>query len=198
MFMKDFSHSAAAPVAPLLPASQTPAQSGLLGATLVETATGWRPAETLRIGDALPTWEGGTRRIAALHRQPVAAGTLALILPGGLFDACSDLALLPGQHLLFDTLQDPALPDALPDALAVLVPADALASCPGVRRLCLPRAEAITPVFAEEEVIWANSGVQLHCPGIADGLAQPDSGFFPRLSPVAARAFLARRLRHAA
>lgn len=186
MFMQDITRFVASPALP----HSIGAMAGLLPDTLVETAEGWRPAAGLTLGDRVHSWDGGLRRIAGLDRRPLPEGTEALLLPGGMLDACDDLRLLPGQHLLLDTAGDPSLPDAL----AVLVPAAALDGCPGIRRIRLPRTETVVPLFAEEEVIFANSGVMLHCPGITDGA----DSFFPRLSPVTARALLNRRLALAA
>ena len=52
------------------------------------------------------------------------------------------------------------------------------------------RAEIVTPIFAEDEAIWAQSGVLLLCPGIRGGASA-----FPEMRPEAARLFLAERLR---
>lgn len=189
MFLKDFTRTV--PALPVFTTRAARPETGLVAGTLVETETGWRDAATLRVGDRLQSWDGGLVRIAALDRRPLPAGTAALRLAGGMLGTCSDLVLLPGQHLLVETLDDPALPDAL----AVLVPASALAGRPGVTAMTLPAAEAVLPLFAEEEVIWAQTGALIPCPGLADDPATlPGEGFYQRLSPVAARAFLDRRL----
>jgi len=106
-------------------------------------------------------------------------------------DTCSDVQLLPGQHLLVDTLGDASLPD---DAFA-LIPALALEGRMGcARRYALRAVEVITPMFATEEILWANSGLLIHCPGIAEGAGRrPASDFFPRLDVACARALLTRR-----
>ena len=99
--------------------------------------------------------------------------------------------LVPGQHVLMDTLGDP---DLAPAPFA-MVPAIALTSDPLIRR-SFPDlgVEVITPLFAEEEIIFANSGVLLHCPSVIDGAGRyPDDSFFPRLDAATARAFLTRR-----
>lgn len=193
MFLKDFTRTV--PAHPVLAARTHRPETGLLAGTRIETETGWRDAATLRIGDRVQSWDGGLVRIVALDRHPLAAGTRALRLAGGLLGTCDDLLLLPGQHLLIETLDDPTLPDAL----AVLVPASALRGRPGVTEIDLPCSEAVVPVFAEEEAIWCQTGTLVHCPGLADNAATlPGEGFFPRLSPMAARAFLDRRLRLAA
>jgi hypothetical protein len=175
MFMQDFTRSAtrfslAAPMAPVLAETLAAPLSGLIGGTLVETAQGWRCARSLRIGDRVQSWDGGA---------------------GGMLDTCSDLTLLPGQHILLDTLGDALLPDAQ----AVMLRAQALAGLPGVRQISLSGAEAVTPRFAEDEVIWAQSGALIHCSAISahpgDG---PQDGFFTCLAGSAARAFLHRRM----
>ena len=56
------------------------------------------------------------------------------------------------------------------------------------------KVQVITPLFAEEEVVFANSGVLLHCPSVIDGAGRyPDDSFFPRLDAASAREFLTRR-----
>ncbi len=195
MFMNDFTKltTAFALVTPrplaVLPA---PVIGGIVAGTLVETETGWMPVETLRIGTRVHTLDGGLTRILALDRRtlPPEAETSLIHVPGGLHDCCSDLMLVPGQHLLIDTLGCDA--HAAP---YLLVPALALTSDPLVRREFPDlQVEVITPLFAEEEVIFANSGVLLHCPSVVDGAGRyPDNSFFPRLDAVSARAFLTRR-----
>ena len=99
--------------------------------------------------------------------------------------------LVPGQHVLIDTLGD----RAHGHAPYLLVPAVALTTDPLIRR-DFPdlKVEVITPLFAEEEVIFANSGVLLHCPSVVDGAGRyPDTSFFPRLDAASARDFLNRR-----
>jgi hypothetical protein len=194
MFMKDFSRNAAATATAVFPQHRlvVPVTTGLIAGTLVETKTGWHPVESLAIGDAVQTLDGGLARIMALDRRSFRpeVETAPLLIPGGSFDACSDLLILPGQHLLLDTLDDVAT-----DAPFAMLPALALQGRAGVRRQTTAAIlQVITPLFADEEVVYANSGVLLHCPGIMDGANRyPDASFFPCLEPVLARAFLARR-----
>ncbi len=191
MFMQDltrFAHSVVA--AELL---IQPVVSGILAGTLVERADGWCRVETLRMGDLVQSLDGGLVRVLAVDRRTLRPemGQAVVAVPGGAFDACSYLQLLPGQHVLVDTLNDAELPD---DAFA-LVPALALEGQSGCnRRYALREIEVITPMFAQEEILWANSGLMIHCPGIAEGAGRrPDSDFFPRLNMVSARALLTRR-----
>jgi hypothetical protein len=191
MFMKDFTRTAHAAIAAELLAR--PVSGGILAGTLLETATGWRGVETLRMGDLVQSFDGGLAKVLAVQRRTLRPemGQAVIAVPGGVLDTCADLQLLPGQHLLVDTCGDEFLPD---DAFA-LIPALALEGRQGcTRRYALRDIEVITPMFASEEILWANSGLLIHSPGIADGAdARPASDFFPRLDVAAARALLARR-----
>lgn len=169
-----------------------PVATGLVAGTLVETAAGWCPVETLTVGTAVQTLDGGLARILGIDRRnlyPDQAAGLVLI-PGGTFDACSDLVVLARQHVLLDTLDDAEL-----GATAfALVPAAAL-TCAGACTVQMTTpVEVVTLLFADEEILYANSGVLLHCPGIADGAGRyPEDSAFFRLDRVAARDFAQRR-----
>lgn len=183
MFLKDFTHNATpASFVRILPAA---APSGLSGATLVEAETGWIAAKALSIGTRLHTFDGGLATILGLTRNPVRDAP-AIAIPGGVAGNCADLILPRGQHILVDTLDDPTLPDAD----MVLVPATAFLGLPGVAETRMTY-EVVTPLFADDEIVWANSGTLLHCPSLA-GLGF-DDGFYQRLAPAQARAFIAYR-----
>lgn len=195
MFMQDISRSSIdfSPVETVL----SPLTTGLVAGTLVETAHGWQPIDLLKAGDCVQTLDGGLARILRTDRRWLfpAQETSVLTLPGGHYDACSDLILLPGQHLLIDTLDD-AITDATPFAL---IPALALLNAPAEPHRPQAPLQIITPLFADEEVIYANTGVLLHCPGLLDGANRfPEDSFFPRLNLAAARALLSRRAKRLA
>jgi hypothetical protein len=163
--------------------------SGLMAGTLVEDASGWLAVEDLRIGDAVHSYDGGLARIVGLDRDwtPGGAGAFALHLPGGAMDNCSDLILLPGQNLLVDTLGHADFPDDI----AVLIPALALDGVFGTSRIKIEKPmEVITPRFADDEVIFANSGTLLHCPGIRQTAGAPASAFFRQLDLAEGQAFM--------
>ncbi len=189
MFMKDFTRHVE-DIALVPPANlrvETPVLTGLISGTKVETERGWTDVAALNRGDKVYTLDGGLARILGLDRRQ--AQVQALHLPGGTFDACSDLHLLPRQPVLISTLDDPEI-GAAP---FVLVPAEALSVLPFLTPATL-QAEVITPLFADEEVVFANSGVLLRCPGVIEGAGPMlmDS-FFPTLDLADARAFLLRR-----
>lgn len=186
MFMSDIARTAAHTAIAAL-------QTGLTAGTMVETASGWHGVETLRIGDRVHSYDGGLARIVGLDRSYIAPQSPLLHIPGGAFDNCTDLLLPEHQHLLIDTLGDPDLPDTL----TALIPAAALTGFRGTRRLTAnTHTELVTPLFAQAEAIYANSGALVYCPAIAHGPARlPQTGDFTLLEIGAARALL-RRLDH--
>ena len=193
MFMQDITKlkTASTLVAPrAAPVVAAPILGGIVAGTLIEGECGWVAAETLRIGDRVQTLDGGLARIHGLDRRKLhaAAETSLIHVPGGSFDACSDLWLVPGQHLLIDTVGDHTAP-------YLLVPAIALTCDTAIRHSFPDTAiDIITPLFADEEVIFANTGVLIHCPSVIDGAGRyPDASFFPRLDAAMARVFLQRR-----
>lgn len=193
MFMKDFTRTVfAAPVFRPVPAATAPLSTGLVAGTLIEGAEGWQPIESLRLGDRVQTLDGGLATVLGLERTWMTPGSgTTLRLPGGALDNCTALALLPDQHVLVDVAGDPEYHDDL----FVLIPAAALLGRLGTTRHQIGRpTEVITPLFREDEAVYANSGTLLHCPGVAAGAGKlPCDAFFPLLDVAAARGFLARR-----
>ncbi|MCF8484061.1 MAG: Hint domain-containing protein [Rhodobacteraceae bacterium] len=186
MFLKDFTRTAApASITTIIPA---PAMTGLSSGCLVDTPKGWVAAADLRIGMRVHSLDGGEVMILGLDRTPVVRQP-AVVIGGGVAGNCADLLMPLGQHLLVDTLDDPNFPDAE----VVLVPAEAWLGQPGTCEMTMTD-ELTTPLFADEEILWVNSGTLIHCPSVAFGAGLvPDSPFFDRLSLDAARAFLTRR-----
>ncbi len=184
MFLRTFSR-------PATPANTqaAPLAAGLIAGTLVETQRGWTPVEHLRLGDRVQTFDGGACPILALDRNWTGSETHAVHVPGGLLDTCTDLTLLPGQHVLIDTMGDAELPDAA----LVLIPATALVGWRGTRRVALTSAvEIITPFFASEEAVFANTGAMVRCAAVATVANAPLQSDFTRLNLLQAWALLAR------
>jgi hypothetical protein len=168
-----FDFDAATPIAGLAP------QTGLMSGTLVETATGWTPAEGLRIGTGVYTLEGGQRPVLTLTRDVLPAGTMLVRLPGGSFDNCITLDVLPDQDLVVDH----------PDGQMVRIAGRMLVGQRGAAMVSLVRdTERVTPFFAEDEVLWTNSGTRLYCAGIASA---GGAGFLDRCDGADALALLA-------
>jgi hypothetical protein len=190
MFQNDFSRINATPV---FAANRTdvPVGTGLLATTMVETARGWQRAETLRLGDSLYTLDGGLAPILGLDRQWIIPqpDLHTVHVPGGTIDNDADLSLLSGQMILLDTMGD----RLLPDAALVLIPATALVGWRGCTRGALAqKTEVISPLFAAEEIVYANAGTMLRCPSILEGAHAAVTTDFTRLDLRAAWALLAR------
>lgn len=170
----------------------SPLRAGLVAGTKVETATGWRAVETLCRGDLVHSFDGGLRPVVTLDRDWLVPGSdTLLMLPGGALSTSGDVALLPGQLILLDAWSD-ALPGGAPVALG---PAEALDGLFGTRRVAVAAPiEVVIPIFAEEEGIYTDGGLLLHCPGVAAGPnGRSENEFFARLGAVAAHALLARQ-----
>jgi Hint domain len=143
--------------------------TGLTATTMVETTKGWRAAAELMIGSMIYTIEGGIRPVLALDRRELKAGSTLVRLAGGTFDNCATLDLLPEQDVVLERR----------GGARVRVPARMLAGHRGAALVCLAKTiEVVTPLFAEDEVIWTNSGTRLYCAGIGSSV---ETGFLPRV-----------------
>lgn len=145
-------------------------QGGIAAGALVETGSGWLPVESLQPGMAVQTWDGGLATVKAIATRwllPVGAEAAMIHLPGGVLGLCSDLWLAPDQVIL---LESAAAAEVLGHPVA-LVRAGALAGSLGItrQRQSAPR-QIITPIFAQAEVVFANTGARILCPG-AEGPA---------------------------
>lgn len=161
--------------------------AGLVAGTLVETAAGWQPVETLAIGQAVHTWDGGLQPLVRLERRRIAPGASLVAVPGGVLSTCSEMLLLPGQHILVET----GAAAARLDRDMVLVPAAALDGYQGAARRSLRAGiDVIVPAFETEEVVFANTGALVHCAGADRPSAPTQSTFFTALDADAARALL--------
>ncbi len=193
MFMPDVRQFEAA--RSIEPTRRRPAVSmptGIPGATLVETAQGWRAAEALRPGDRLATWDGGWRPVLSVRAERLQpSGAEALIrVPGGALDTCRTVWLRAGQHVLIRAPQAAAVLDAE----AVLMPAAALTGHRGIAAVPLVAAlNVVTLHFAEDEMIFAASGLCLHC-AAEDGPAlrgRDHCGYIPVLDLARSRDLMA-------
>ena len=162
--------------------------AGFIAGTLVETDSGWQPVESLAIGQPVQTWDGGLQPLVRLERRRIAPGAGLVAVPGGVLSTCSDLLLLPDQHMLVET----GAAAMLLDQDVALVPAAALLGWQGVA-VSRPRRgiDIIALAFETEEAVYANTGALVHCAAAgAPVRAVPRSEFFTVLDRDGARALL--------
>ncbi|MCV2890616.1 Hint domain-containing protein [Ruegeria aquimaris] len=153
--------------------------AGMTCGTLIETTQGWMPVERLRAGDRVAMGDGGFRAVLNLESREQDDAPLWRV-PGGTFGACSDLTLTESQYLALNGRDCHRL-FGVP---MVLVPAGALAGFQGVHRIAPAHTRTYVPRFATEELVWAQTGLRVLCPG-TDGEAH-----YKRLNYGQARALL--------
>ena len=143
------------------------ASRGLMAGTRVGTSMGWRAVEALAPGDMVLTFDNGLQPIVDVRRETywmsdAAMGDTRIVtVPAGAMGNSVDVTLLPDQGVL---IESEAACDAQGDPFAVLR-AKALEGFRGIcRRAPAPQMEIVTLVFENEEVIYAEGGILLHCP----------------------------------
>lgn len=155
---------------------------GLLAGTPLATPDGWRLVEQIGPGDLVLTFDGGPRRVQAVQSALVEAGLggwtpvhWPLVVPARVLGNRDRFRLLPDQAVLLDC---DLAEDMFGDPFA-LIPAAALQGWrgiapepPGVRE------QVLTPVMAEDEVVYAAGGALIWCPG--DQPAGLPMGLHPR------------------
>lgn len=159
----------------------TPAFSGaqlVLGDTaLVETRIGWRAPSLLKPGMEVATLDGGFTPVRNVTRERQNIG--AYFVPEGALNNCSALCLPEGARI---GIEAPIGYDgATSDTLSL--PISALEGISGIRQVTSDAGQMYCLSFADEEMVWTNTGALLHAKTREDG-------FFHELSFGEARAFL--------
>ncbi|MBY5932282.1 hypothetical protein KUV51_04655 [Tateyamaria omphalii] len=163
--------------ADITPVSTPSICATLTAHTVLETETGWRTVDALQVGDAVATLDGGFAEITAI-KNPSRTSPLVHV-PGGVLSTCSDISLPADAHVALHT------PSGWMDAPVVSVPVKALSGWRGIRPTLFHGPDLAELHFADEEMVYAQSGLLIH--------AAPSTGdsFFPRLDYGNARAMLA-------
>jgi len=173
---------------------------GLLRGTRIATEAGWTAVEEVGPGIRVLTFDAGPCALREMHRvtPDLSPGNWPqahwpVRLPVGALGNRQGLDLLPGQSVLIESDCAEAM---FGDPFA-LVPARALDGWRGIEAVRPERgAEVLVPVFDEDQVIYAEGGTLLFCPGLrGQQIAQDDgsaaTGYAP-LSLRAARDLIAR------
>lgn len=136
--------------------------AGLLAGSLVETAGGWRRVETLSPGACVATFDGGYAKLTRVEHRTLwpALSDEVIFVPAGALDNCSDFSLLADQLVLLTS----DIAQEVLDAPGAMFPAAALVGFRGItRQPILNPVEVLTLRFADEEVVYVNSGALIHC-----------------------------------
>ncbi len=142
--------------------------NGLMTGTRVGTSMGWRQIEAIAVGDMVLTFDNGlqavtevTRSIAWIDAPWTANHMWPVHIPAGALGNRVDMTVLADQGLMIES--DAAM-DQFGDPFAV-IPALALVGTRGITRQA-PRhqIEIITLSFENEQVIYAEGNVLVHCP----------------------------------
>lgn len=142
--------------------------SGLMAGTKVATQIGWRDVAAVAVGDQVLTFDGGMQTVAAVHREIIATGgelapgdAWPMFVPAEALGNRDDMFLLPNQAVMIEA---DAAEEVFGDPFA-MIPALALDGYRGITRV--PPAdtmEVVTLAFAQDEVVFANTGALIFCP----------------------------------
>ena len=142
--------------------------SGLVAGTQVATQMGWRDVAAIAVGDLVLTFDGGMQMVAAVERQTFSTGgdlapadTWPIFVPAEALGNRDDMFLLSQQSVMIEA---DAAEEVFGDPFA-MIPALALEGFRGITRV--PPAEKIdliTLAFAQDEVVFVNTGALIFCP----------------------------------
>lgn len=134
---------------------------GFAADALVETEVGWCAVADLKPGVGIATLDGGFAVLTGVLSRANCRDAGSVHVPGGALGNCSGVILPAQQEILLPAgLAEPVL-----DAAYALVPAVALVGRFGVTGVEPGGGSRFyTLRFAEEEIVWANSGLMLRVP----------------------------------
>lgn len=166
----------------LMPQPALTAIQSFVPGTMLETRKGWIAVEHLSAQDEVYTLDGGLAPIQSVSASQQRTEHETWCVPAGTLNACSDLHLSENQFIAFDSRAC----ETLFDAPVVLAPITACAGFGGIAPTKAFRQPLnVTLEFAEEEILYAQTGALLHVP------AQSGESFFRTLSYGETRAALA-------
>lgn len=165
---------------PCVKAPQRNRTGGFLPQTLVETDRGFIQARDVKPGDMVYTFDGGCQEVEVVRHAVPRMTTLMHVPAGALGNDC-DLEL-PADQMVALELDAVERLFGLPLVLVKLI---SLAGHKGIKALSPERLGRIHIECAEEELIWAESGMLLQA-----GTGGPD-GAFKELSLSETRQILA-------
>jgi len=146
--------------------------AGLVAGTLVATAMGWRPAESIVEGDLVLTFDHGLQpvRAVARDRQWAEAGAVPravwpLVVPAGALGNSAPMTLMPEQAVMLES--DSA--ELLYGDPFALIEAARLDGVRGIERAYPTEARDVVALyFDQSEIVYAQGGALAFCPSRHD------------------------------
>lgn len=173
------------------------ARRGIIGGTCIACEHGWRPAESIMVGDRVHTFDSGLQPVVQIRRSTLwtedTTQNPALqhyLVPRHALGNRAPMRLLPEQAVLVES--DSA--EALYGDPFALVPVASLEGYRGITRVVPQQPSEIIAIgFAEEEIVYANGSALIHCPWLGeDMVATPEElmrsgndNTYPKLSSAA-------------
>ena len=150
--------------------------AGLLSGTRVATPMGWSPVQTIGVGDEVLTFDCGLQEVTKvdLIRLWDGKGTCPrrfwpLEVPPKAFGNRMAFHVLPGQTIIIESDMGEKL---FGDPFS-LIPAGATEGFRGVKRVSPEHAYFVVLLhFAQEQVVYSQSGALLFCPAFDNGLPE--------------------------
>lgn len=160
--------------------------TGLVAGTRIATASGWRDAAKLGVGDMVLTFDNGLQPITDIQRNTLWSGRGAcppslwpLAIPQGALDNAMPMRILPGQAVMLESdIAERVLGDPF-----VLFQARNLIGLRDIWQVQPDRGlEVVSLAFGTDQIVIAAQGAHLLCPaGQAD--AEPQAHGPYRLVP---------------
>ena len=150
------------------------AAAGLVDGTRVATSKGWCPAEKVKVGDSVLTFDAGLKEVRCATRHalwtraaPCPRKFWPLLVPAGAVGNIDEMLLLPDQAVMIEC----ETAEMIHGDRFMLIPASALVGWRGIRRVipCKP-VQVITLQFDSEQIVLANVGLQFLCSAAPAGL----------------------------
>lgn len=164
-------------VAPKMPTSEALAAStktgdtasaGLIAGTMVASAQGWQPVETLKVGDRVHTFDNGMQPIIDIKRRVLwekeadrETQPWPVVIPEDALGNSHEMIFLPDQGVM---LESENACDRMGDPYAIM-PAQVLEGLCGIESAPAGHAmELVSLVFAAEEVVYIDGSMLVYCP----------------------------------
>ena len=147
--------------------------AGLLSGTRIATPDGWSPVQTIGVGDEVLTFDAGLQKVTHIEwvRLWDGKGTCPrafwpLTVPSGVLGNSKELKILPGQNVMIESdIAEKYFGDPFS-----LIPAEATEGLHGVVRTPPEHAYFVVLLhFAQEQIVYSQSGALLFCPAFEDG-----------------------------